>query len=568
MMKLRDWRYYACLTISSLLVVLPAPASAQILVGDNFPITTAEEFQSGPAVAVNPPAGEFLVVWHDLRPFGATGFDIFGQRLASDGTPIGTGFPVTAAGGSRPALAFNSTTNEYLVVYDRVFGGILGQRIAANGSLIGGEFPISGGVSQANDAANAYNSVSNEYLIVWGQPGGGVQGRIVNAEGVPVTATFDLSTGLVGAGDPAVVFNVATNQYCVVWDAFASPFFPGIAEIFGRLVNANGSFAGPFFAITAANEIQAFPSVTLNPVANQYLVVWTDDRNTGVTFGDIFGQLVNANGSLAGGNVPISTFPFNEGLPSVAYAPATDQYLSVWVGQPSNGPDVFGRLLAADANPLGESFQISTNGTAQSFTDLAVNPGTNVFLSVWPDDRNGAVSNTDIFGQLITAPTPVIRVDIDIRPGRDPNSISPASQGVIPVAILTTDTFDATTAYPTTVTFGATGSEAGPVRSAQEDVDGDGDADLILHFNTQATGIRCGSVSASLSGNTFSGQVIQGSDSIKTVGCSSPECSKGCARELAHPASGTPRCRGHEDLSKPMLDGQVTNQQEREEAKP
>jgi hypothetical protein len=550
MMKPRDWCYYACLTISALLGILPA--SAQILVGDNFPITTAEEFQNGPAVAVNPAAGEFLIVWHDLRPFGASGFDIFGQRLASDGTPIGTGFPVTAAGGSRPALAFNSTTNEFLVVYDRVFGGILGQRIAANGSLIGGELPISGGVSQAN-AAIAYNSISNEYLVVWGQDTGGVQGRIVNAEGVPVTTTFDLSTGLVGAGNPAVVFNAAANQYCVVWDAFASPFFPGIAEIFGRLVNANGSFAGPFLAITTANEIQAFPSVTLNPVANQYLVVWTDDRNTGVTFGDIFGQLVNADGSLAGGNIPISTLPSNEGLPSVAYAPATDQYLSVWVGQPSNGPpfniDVLGRLLAANASPLGDSFQVSTAGTAQFFTDLAVNPGTNIFLSVWPDDRNGAVSNTDIFGQLIAAPTPITRVDIDIAPGRDPNSINPARRGVIPVAILTTDAFDATTVDPTTVTFGATGTEAGPVRSAQEDVDGDGDTDLILHFSTQATGIQCGNVSASLSGSTFSGQVIQGSDSLETVGCK----------------SGTSRYRG---LSKPMLDGQVTNQQGRKEAKP
>jgi len=97
---------------------------------------------------------------------------------------------------------------------------------------------------------------------------------------------------------------------------------------------------------------------------------------------------------------------------------------------------------------------------------------------------------------------------------------------VIPVAILTTSMaagesvdFDATTVDPTTVLFGATGSEAAPVQSALEDVDLDGDTDMILHFDTQDTGIVCGDTSASLTGETFSGQAIEGSDSIKTVGC-------------------------------------------------
>ena len=53
------------------------------------------------------------------------------------------------------------------------------------------------------------------------------------------------------------------------------------------------------------------------------------------------------------------------------------------------------------------------------------------------------------------------------------------------------------------------------VHSALKDVDGDGDTDMILDFNTQATDIQCGDTSASLTGETFSGQMIQGSDSVK-----------------------------------------------------
>lgn len=110
-------------------------------------------------------------------------------------------------------------------------------------------------------------------------------------------------------------------------------------------------------------------------------------------------------------------------------------------------------------------------------------------------------------------------IQIDIKPGSFPNSINPRSEGVIPVAILTTDTFDATTVDPTTVLFGATGTEAAPVHSALEDVDLNGDTDMILHFNIQDTGIQCGDTSASLTGETLDGQIIEGSDSIKTVGC-------------------------------------------------
>jgi N-acetylneuraminic acid mutarotase len=110
-------------------------------------------------------------------------------------------------------------------------------------------------------------------------------------------------------------------------------------------------------------------------------------------------------------------------------------------------------------------------------------------------------------------------IAIDIKPGTFPNSINPRGKGVIPVAILTTDTFDATAVDPTTVRFGPNGTEAAPVQSALEDVDGDGDTDMILHFKTQDTGIVCGDTSASLTGETFSGEAIEGSDSIKTVGC-------------------------------------------------
>ena len=112
-----------------------------------------------------------------------------------------------------------------------------------------------------------------------------------------------------------------------------------------------------------------------------------------------------------------------------------------------------------------------------------------------------------------------IQVTIDIKPGSDPNSINLKSKGIIPVAILSTDTFDATTVDPLSVSFGPNEATEAHGKGHIEDVNADARLDLVFHFRTQETGIACGDLSASLTGETFAGDTIQGSDTIRTVGC-------------------------------------------------
>ena len=111
--------------------------------------------------------------------------------------------------------------------------------------------------------------------------------------------------------------------------------------------------------------------------------------------------------------------------------------------------------------------------------------------------------------------TPITTVDTDIKPGSFPNSINVNSKGVIPVAILTTESFDAATVDPPTVEFGPNG--AAPLRWAVEDVDSDGDLDLILHFKTQETGIIAGDTEATLTGALMDSSPFTGTDSVRTV---------------------------------------------------
>jgi hypothetical protein len=117
------------------------------------------------------------------------------------------------------------------------------------------------------------------------------------------------------------------------------------------------------------------------------------------------------------------------------------------------------------------------------------------------------------------APPPVITVAIEVQPGSDRNPINPKSQEIIPVAILTTATFDATQVDPFRVTFGPNGATEAHGRGHIEDVNGDGQLDFVLHFRIQETGIQCGDTSVSLTGETVDGQTIQGADVLQTVGC-------------------------------------------------
>ena len=119
----------------------------------------------------------------------------------------------------------------------------------------------------------------------------------------------------------------------------------------------------------------------------------------------------------------------------------------------------------------------------------------------------------------ITVEPTIIPVDIDVKPGSAQNTVNPRARGVIPVAILTTATFDAALVDRSSVRFGATGGEAAATHAAPEDVDGDGDLDLSLHFPIQSTGIACGATSAVLTGSTTGGQPIRGSSAITTTGC-------------------------------------------------
>ena len=63
------------------------------------------------------------------------------------------------------------------------------------------------------------------------------------------------------------------------------------------------------------------------------------------------------------------------------------------------------------------------------------------------------------------------------------------------------------------------GTEAAARHYALADVNYDGQADLVLHFPVELTGIVCGTKTGILTGSTTLGWAFNASDSIVTPGC-------------------------------------------------
>ena len=116
-----------------------------------------------------------------------------------------------------------------------------------------------------------------------------------------------------------------------------------------------------------------------------------------------------------------------------------------------------------------------------------------------------------------------IPVSIDIKPGSDNNTLNcKASNGVVPLAILTTPDFDAADVDHASVRFGSGGAgetheDGSGVTRHPADADNDGDTDLVFHFRFGETGIRCSDTQATLRGHTFNGRQIRGADAISVI---------------------------------------------------
>lgn len=301
-----------------------------------------------------------------------------------------------------PSVAYNSINNEYLVVWagDDIRGEfeIYGQRIdGTTGKELGADdFRISDmGCRRIRvrpfDALNpsvVYNSTNNEYLVVW--TGNEKLGRLhlpLSPIAIPLYEIFgqriDGATGqelgeddfLIGQADgkasltilrPSVSYNSRNNEYLVAFDGEDIGFvglghanfsasslagrsfhrFVGSAGIFGqRIDGTTGNKLRPNdFRINSSGDGLINASMAYNSQENEYLVIWRrlksgtfiDDKGGKTPFVDVdlFGQRINA---VTGKMIDTEDFKladdFRDTISSVAYNTKDNEYLIVWASR-------------------------------------------------------------------------------------------------------------------------------------------------------------------------------------------------------------------------------------------
>jgi hypothetical protein len=106
---------------------------------------------------------------------------------------------------------------------------------------------------------------------------------------------------------------------------------------------------------------------------------------------------------------------------------------------------------------------------------------------------------------------------IDIRPDEFPNRIDTRSSGQVPVAVFSTIGFDAAHINAATLRLGGARPASGD-RGEIADINGDGRADLVVHFPARdVTLSRPGDVVVDLEGRTWSGLPFSGTDLVDYV---------------------------------------------------
>ncbi len=106
------------------------------------------------------------------------------------------------------------------------------------------------------------------------------------------------------------------------------------------------------------SDDQQNPAIIDLPDKNKWFVVWEDWRNVETSGVDIYGRFINADGTLCGNEIAISTAPGNQTVPTIAYrnsATGADNIMIAWQdsrGDTSSGYIYYNFLDISALNPV------------------------------------------------------------------------------------------------------------------------------------------------------------------------------------------------------------------------
>jgi RHS repeat-associated protein len=217
---------------------------------------------------------------------------------------------------------------------------------------------------------------------------------------LPETDFAIYTGGSIAQWSPSVAYNPERDEYLVVFVNNSGSASRHPADIYAYRLDGEGDVLGNVIAVSTAADFQLDPHVAYNPDANEYLVVWHDNRDGDTRYNDfradVYAQRVADTGGLVGGNYAVDSGDFDQARARVAYDVVSQFYLVVWQDQREGGWRTYGRRLTTSGSPEDTAFQVSLGEARQEFPDIVARSGE--FLVTWQDQRSG---NYDLYAQRI-----------------------------------------------------------------------------------------------------------------------------------------------------------------------
>jgi hypothetical protein len=319
----------------------------------------------------------------------------------------------------RPAIAYNSETGKYLVVYESNYQrhDIHGRFADENAEWISDSSLDDGDPFVMNDepftqVSNriysetpevVYDSVNDRFLVVWlstpyeGYPM--ILGQLLNGDGSKVGENFVISQPLEWSSynTISIAYNNIDQEYLVVWGNSQDEN----GDILGRLISSDGMVEGDEdIDICTSLMEQSYPCVEYSPEGNVFMVVWQDDRNDtnqddGYSEYDIYGCLVNAAGNVVDDDFRINSYAGTEPEklqvhPSITYNSSLEKLLVAWSDSINNSQGrtdaIYGRYVNFDedlSNPEMEGLTLIFQEDEHSANTVSVEYNSEKILTTW-----------------------------------------------------------------------------------------------------------------------------------------------------------------------------------------
>jgi len=151
-------------------------ASTGATLGPQFQINTSSGYPANPDIAVDA-SGNFVVVWNTNDVFSGNTGDVFGQRFASNGMPLGLEFQVaTSPYDQYEARVGSDAAGNFVVVWrssgqDGSSNGIFGQRYSSDGAPLGTEFRVNTYTTNNQRLADVAADPVGNFVVVWESQG-------------------------------------------------------------------------------------------------------------------------------------------------------------------------------------------------------------------------------------------------------------------------------------------------------------------------------------------------------------------------------------------------------------